>query len=130
MAQVYLINNCFLKIIMVSIDFCPSAPLLTSGTTLDCKMFRESMMGCPSDRHAYHLTCCIHPMRYCFLNFIFSLCACLFIHPHFMFSQGRLPYQIKNFVKFIRLAISPPPPIYTYQNISHSFCLGISTPIC
>ncbi len=96
---------------MATIEFCPPAPLFTSGTTLDCKMFRQSMFGFPSDRHAYFLRCCLNPMRYhiyLFLNIFFN-----FFFPYhsdhviiFMFSQGRLPYQIKNFVKYIRLAIS------------------------
>jgi hypothetical protein len=28
-----------------------------------------------------------------------------------MFSQGRLPYQVKSFEKYIRL--DPPPPLFT-----------------
>ena len=54
--------------IMVSIDFCPTTPLLTSGTTLECKMFRQTLFGFPSDRHAYQLQCFLHPMRYCTLS--------------------------------------------------------------
>jgi len=50
---------------MASIEFCPPAPLFTSGTTLDCKMFRQSMFGFPSDRHAYFLRCAI--------SFLFSM---------------------------------------------------------
>jgi hypothetical protein len=56
---------------MVSIDFCPTTPLLTSGTTLECKMFRQTLFGFPSDRHAYQLQCFLHPMRYCTLSLSF-----------------------------------------------------------
>jgi hypothetical protein len=34
-----------------------------------------------------------------------------------MFSQGRLPYQVKNFVKYIRLATNTPTPC-TLENQS------------
>jgi len=40
---------------MVSIQFCPQTPLFTSGSTLECKTFRQCMSGYPSDRHAYNL---------------------------------------------------------------------------
>ena len=60
----FIFDTFFLKIIMVSINFCPPAHhLLTSGTILNCKMFQQSMFGFPSDRHAYHLKCFMHPMR-------------------------------------------------------------------
>jgi hypothetical protein len=95
---------------MVSIYFCPPAPLLTSGTILDCKMFQQSMFGFPSDRHAYHLKCCMLPMRYCFFLLLFYKIIVSSGLMYFMFSQGRLPYQVKNFVKYIRLAT--PPPLY------------------
>jgi hypothetical protein len=111
------LKNFFLKIIMVSINFCPPAPLLTSGTTLDCKMFQQSMSGFPSDRHAYHLKCCMHPMRYCFSFFYKRLD--FFIY--FIFSQGRLPYQVKDFIKYIRLAPLPPSSINTYYKNYHIF---------
>ena len=66
--SLYLILKIFLKIIMVSIHFCPPPVhrLRTSETVLDCKLFQQSMSGFPSDRHAYHLKCFMHPMRYCF----------------------------------------------------------------
>jgi hypothetical protein len=66
--SLYLILKIFLKIIMVSIHFCPPPAhrLQTSETVLDCKLFQQSMSGFPSDRHAYHLKCFMHPMRYCF----------------------------------------------------------------
>jgi len=53
-----------------------------------------------------------------------------FIHIHSMSSQGRLPYQVKNFVKFIRLAISFPYTLNTHISKSITFFLsrGISTP--
>jgi hypothetical protein len=116
---------------MVSIDFCPPAPLFTSGTTLDCKMFRQSMFGFPSDRHAYFLRCCIHPMRYCFLFYTFKILVSIhFIYICFISSQGRLPYQVKNFVKYIRLVFSTLAPLIKYMlSNDHLFFLGTLTPI-
>ncbi len=65
----YLILKIFLKIIMVSIHFCPPPVhrLRTSETVLDCKLFQQSMSGFPSDRHAYNLKCAfataLHPWK-------------------------------------------------------------------
>ena len=120
---------------MVSINFCPPYPLsLPSGIILDCKMFQQSMFGFPSDRHAYHLKCCIHPKRYCFFLFLFyKIIVSRLIY--FMFSQGELPYrekkkqfafqrarlpcQVKNFVSYRWFA--PLFTIYMLQKLPHFF---------
>jgi hypothetical protein len=120
---------------MVSINFCPPYPLsLPSGIILDCKMFQQSMFGFPSDRHAYHLKCCIHPKRYCFFLFLFyKIIVSRLIY--FMFRQGKLPYgekkklfaftrarglpsQVKNFVSYKWLA---PSLLYTCNKNYHIF---------
>jgi len=101
---------------MVSINFCPLVyHLLTSGIILNSKMFQPSMFSFPSDRHAYHLKCFMHPMRYCFSSSSVSRLI------YFMFSQGRLPYQVKSFVKYIRL--DPPPPLYKIHVTKTGQCL-------
>ena len=93
---------------MVSINFCPSAyRLLTSGSILK---FQQSMFSFPSDRHAYHLKFFMHPMRYCLLLLLHFYKIIVSRLIYFMFSQGRLPYQVKIFVKYIRLN-SPPPSL-------------------
>ena len=38
-----------------------------------------------------------------------------------MFSQGRLPYQVKSFVKYIML--DPPPPLYKIHVTKTGQCL-------
>ena len=65
----------------------------------------------PSDRHAYHLKFFMHPMRYCLLLLLHFYKIIVSRLIYFMFSQGRLPYQVKIFVKYIRL--NSPPPLFT-----------------
>ena len=105
----FIVDNFFPKIIMVSINFCPPAyHLLTSGSILK---FQQSMFSFPSDRHAYHLKFFMHPMRYCLLLLLHFYKIIVSRLIYFMFSQGRLPYQVKIFVKYINL--DPPPPLFT-----------------
>jgi hypothetical protein len=66
---------------MYQIHFCDtkSEPFNTSGITVDCKRFTETLKGCPSDRHNYYLRVYKNPIRI-----------------------GRLPLMAKNFLKYIR----------------------------
>jgi len=130
---------------MVSINFCPPYPLsLPSGIILDCKMFQQSMFGFPSDRHAYHLKCCIHPKRYCFFLFLFyKIIVSRLIY--FMFSQGKLPYGEKKKTVCVHTCKGASqssqelrelqmvcPPLY-YIHVTKTttfFFLGIKNPLC
>jgi len=47
-------------------------------------------------------------MRYCLLLLLHFYKIIVSRLIYFMFSQGRLPYQVKSFVKYIKL--DPPPP--------------------
>jgi len=50
-------------------------------------------------------------MRYCLLLLLHFYKIIVSRLIYFMFSQGRLPYQVKIFVKYIRL--NSPPPLFT-----------------
>ena len=98
---------------MVSINFCPPAHhLLTSGIILNSKMFQQSMFS-----FSIRPTCLSFKMFYAshevlFFFFFFFIFYKIIVSRliYFMFSQGRLPYQVKSFVKYIRLN-SPPPSL-------------------
>jgi hypothetical protein len=104
---------------MVSINFCPPTPLLTSGTILDCKMFQQSMFGFPSDRHAYYLKCCMHPMRYCFFFSLFL--KDYSVQTYIFYVQPRkASLSSQEFCKIHK--VSPPSLLYTCnKNYPHFF---------
>lgn len=101
-SQAFLCNCFFLAVCfnMVSIDFCPQTALLTNGTVIECKVFRQSLFGLPSDRHMYQLKCYMNPIRYN-QNSTYIKKEINFINA-FRLSVPRLPYLTKNFYKYIR----------------------------